>query len=82
MSQTSLLIEQNLEIGNDLWFLDQIILSINFDKFIKEEVSKIGTLDIDVVCDTEHNNNSLIWQLATNKSDNKNYENYKKLLDK
>ena len=60
-----MLIEQNLEIGNDLWFLDQIILSINFDKFIKEEVSKIGTLDIDVVCDTNHNNNSLIWQLAT-----------------
>ena len=82
LSQTSLLIEQNLQIGNDLWFLDQIILSINFDRFLKEEASKIGTLDINVVCDTDHNNNSLIWQLATNKSDNQNYDNYKKLLDK
>ena len=82
LSQTSLLIEQNLQIGNDLWFLDQIILSINFDRFLKEEASKIGTLDINIVCDTDHNNNSLIWQLATNKSDNQNYDNYKKLLDK
>ena len=56
---------------------DELILNPS----LKEEVSKIGTLDIDVVCDTHHNNNSLIWQLATNKSDNKNYENYKKLLD-
>ena len=82
LSQTSLLVEQNLQTGNDLWFLDQLILSINFDKFTKEEASKLGTLDNNLVCDTDHNDNSIIWQLATHKSGNKNYEDYKNFLNK
>ena len=62
-------------------FLDQIVLSIVFDKVLNENNQHFGYLGYEIVCDIDHNQTSTLWQLATNKTINENYENYKNQLD-
>jgi hypothetical protein len=73
------LIEVNLKLGNDFWFLDQLVLSISFDNVLSN--NNVGHIDINQVSDTNHNPSSLIWQLATDKVQNNSYEKYKEELN-
>ena len=73
------LIEVNLKLGNDFWFLDQLVLSISLDNILSN--NNVGHIDINQVSDTNHNSSSLIWQLATDKVQNNSYEKYKEELN-
>lgn len=75
------LLEANLSSGNNLWFLDQMILSIVFDEAQRNYKDNIGHINIEKVCDTNHTEDSIIWQLSTNKNNKEKYNNYKNYLD-
>ena len=80
--KTAKLLEANLYNGSDFWFTDQIVLSIVLDSLIQNYKDDFGYLNIEQVCDTEHKDYSIIWQLSTDKENGDNYNKYKDKLEK
>lgn len=79
LENTANFISHNLKKNNHMWFLDQIALSVCYDRADKDKTAFV-TKPMSEFCDTDHNDNSFFWVVTTVKNGSVSYEDYKNYL--